>query len=58
MSLEVFRRGLLQVAISRARLDPDRELLRWAELLSKDAPPIGKSKATVQFRSAVDELKP
>lgn len=58
MNLEAFRRGLLRVSISGARLDPDRGLPRWAVLLSKDAPPLGKSKATVQFRSAVDEIKP
>ena len=58
MNLEAFRRGLLRLAISRARLDPDRGLPRWAELLSKDSPPIGRSKATVQFRSVVDKIKP
>lgn len=58
MNLEAFRRGLRRVAIFRARLDPDRGLPRWAELLSKDARPIGRSRATVQFRSAVDEINP
>lgn len=58
MNLEAFRRGLRRLAISSARSDLDRGLPRRAELLSKDAPPIGRSKATAQFRSAVDEINP
>jgi len=37
MSPEPFSRCLPRVGISRARLDPDRGLPRWAELLSGDA---------------------
>jgi len=58
MSPEPFSRCLPRVGISRARLDPDRGLPRWAELLSGDAHPMGGSKATVQFGSAVGEIKP
>lgn len=58
MNLDAFRLGLLRVAISRARLDPDSVLPPWGELLSKNAPPIGRSKATAQFRSAVNEINP
>lgn len=55
--LDAFRRGLPRVTISRARLDPDRAAapLGGAAL---GGSPIYRSRATVQFRSAVDEIKP
>lgn len=59
MSLEALRRGLLRVAVSRACVDPDRPsatALGGAAL--RRCSSMGRFKATVQFCSAVDEIKP
>jgi hypothetical protein len=58
MSPEAFSRGLPRVAISRARLGPDRGATALGGAALGGSPPMGRSKATEQFGSAVGEIKP